>query len=285
MWNTFIDWIQVNGLPVIIIIIVAYLVARFGELFIELLIRKFVGRLHTDISQEDVKKRQDTLISLSRTFFKVLVWLVAIFTVLRRFGIDLTPLLAGAGVLGVALGFGAQSLIRDFLSGLFIILENQYRVGDVVDLEGSAGTVEQITIRSTVIRDADGSVHYIPNGNIMRVINKTMGFSNINLAIAVHPSTNVDHLAELINEVGGKLAKEEKWKDKVIEAPHFLNISNFSDVALEVKIVGKTQPSKQWGIMGEMRKRLLVAFKKHHVELAQMPGTIVANGSKKTLAK
>jgi small conductance mechanosensitive channel len=275
------SWLQQRWFPIIITIVIAYCIARFSGLLLIPLIKRLAGRLHTDLTHEDVIKRQDTLISLSRTLIKVTVWLIAIFIILRIFGLDLTPLLAGAGVLGVALGFGAQSLIKDFLSGLFIILENQYRVGDVVDLEGSAGTVEHITVRSTVIRDADGNVHYIPNGNIMRVINKTMGFSAINLTIAVQPNTNIDHLAEIINEVGEALAQEEAWKDKILEAPHFLSIGNFSDIALEIKITGKTQPSRQWGVTGELRKRLLGSLKKHHFALAQLPGSISAGSSRK----
>lgn len=274
MWENFIDWTANYAWPTLLIIVVAYLLSYFGGLLIAPLIRRTVGRIHSDATEEDVKKRQDTLISLLHTLVKVVVWMVAIFTILRQFSIDLAPLLAGASVLGVALGFGAQSLIKDFLSGMFIIMENQYRVGDVVDLEGSAGTVEQITVRTTIVRDVDGNVHFIPNGNIMTVINKTMGFSKINLTISVKPDTDVEKLAKVIDSVGEDLAKDEKWKSKVISAPKFLNIGNFTDTALEVKITGKTPPSKQWGVTGELRKRLLVAFKKHKIELAQMPGSL-----------
>ena len=273
MWNNILIWIGDRWWKIALIMIVSYGVGHLTGWLLTPLIRRTVGRLHTDASHDDVKKRQDTLISLLHTLTKVVIWTVAIFNILQLFGLDLAPLLAATGVLGVALGFGAQSIIKDFLSGLFIILENQYRVGDVVDLEGSAGTVEQITVRSTIVRDVDGSVHYIPNGNIMRVINKTMGFSNINLTIAVDPQTNVDRLAEIINNIGEQLATEEKWKTNIIEAPHFLTIGNFTDIALEIKITGKTLPSKQWGVTGELRKRLLGALKKHKIELAQIPGS------------
>ena len=274
MWENLIDWIQNYGWPTLLIIVVAYLLSYFGGLLISPLIRRTVGRIHSDATEEDVKKRQDTLISLLHTLVKVVVWMVAIFTILRQFNIDLAPLLAGASVLGVALGFGAQSLIKDFLSGMFIIMENQYRVGDVVDLEGSAGTVEQITVRTTIVRDVDGNVHFIPNGTIMTVINKTMGFSKINLKISVKPDTDVERLAKVIDAVGEELAKDEKWKSKIISAPKFLNIGDFTDLALEVLITGKTPPSKQWGVTGELGKRLLVAFNKHKIELAQMPGSL-----------
>lgn len=275
-----IDWLHKSWLPIVMTLAVAFVVAKFSGLLLIPLIRRVVGRMHTDLTHEDVVKRQDTLISLLHILVKVTAWTIALFTILRICGIDLTPFIAGAGVLGVALGFGAQSLIKDFLSGLFIILENQYRVGDIVDLEGSAGTVELITLRSTVVRDADGNVHYIPNGNIMRVINKTMGFSTINLTIAVQPNSNIDRLAELINAMGEQLAQDKAWKDKILEAPHFLSIGNFSDTALEIKITGKTQPSRQWGVTGELRKRLLGALKKHRFELAQLPGSLLGTGKR-----
>lgn len=274
--NTLLIWLQEHWLELIITIAIAFVIARLGGWIIAPVVRRLVGRLHNDLSHEDVIKRQDTLISILHTFLKVLVWTFTIFIILGMFGVNLAALLAGASILGVALGFGAQSLVKDFLSGLFIILENQYRVGDVVDLEGSAGTVEHITLRSTTVRDADGNVHYIPNGNIMRVINKTMGFSVINLTIAVKPTVNVDHLAEIINELGEKFTEEEKWKDNILVAPHFSNLGTFTDASMEVKITGKTQPSKQWSVTGELRKRLLIAFKKHHIELAQIPSSGVS---------
>ncbi len=263
-------WFQANTIPIILILIISAVVAQFGVQLLTLIIHRTVGRIHTDASEDDVKKRQDTLVSMFGAMLHVLVWLTAAFTILGHMGINLAPLLAGAGVLGVAIGFGAQSLIKDLLSGLFIIIENQYRVGDVVDIDDAAGSVEQITIRSTVIRDGDGNVHYLPNGTISHVINKTMGYSKVNFTISVPANTNVDTLTEIVNEVGEKMAHEEKWKDKVLEPPHFLNIGSFTDTTLEARVIGKTPPSQQWAVTGELRKRLLAAFKKHDIILTQV---------------
>lgn len=270
--NPIISWLQNNTIPIALILVATYLVVQFGEKFLKLIIRRTVGRIKTDISEDDVKKRQNTLISMFGTMFKVLVWLTAGFTILRNYlGIDLTPLIAGASVLGVALGFGAQSIIKDLLTGLFIIIENQYRVGDVVEIDGASGTVEQITIRSTIIRDSDGNVHYVPNGTVAHVTNKTMGYSKVNFTVAVSTETSVESLSEVINQVGEKLISEDKWKDKILEAPHFLNISNFTDTAVEARIIGKTQPSQQWAITGELRRRLQIAFKKHNIISVDAP--------------
>lgn len=262
MWEDVGHWLDKNWWAWIILVLIgAYLARHFGNIALEKVIRRTVRyRAHGDLSEEDNKKRQDTLISMLTAVWGVMVWLIAAFTILQRFGINLAPLLAGASVMGVAIGFGAQSLIKDFLSGLFVILENQYRVGDIVNLDGSDGRVEQITIRSTVVRDNDGSVHYIPNGTITHTINRTMGFARINLAIQVAPDTDVDKLSDLINELGAKMADEEKWRGKIIEAPHFQSISNFTPTTLEVKVVGKTQPSAQWNVTGELRRRILSAL-------------------------
>lgn len=275
----FTKWISTNGIPIILLIISAFLADRFGLMIIKAVIKRTVSRLQNDISPNDIRKRQETLIGILGAFFRVLVWLVAGFSILGRFGVNLTPLLAGASVLGVAIGFGAQSIVKDFLAGLFIILENQYRVGDVVELDGASGTVEQITLRSTIMRDIDGNVHYLPNGNIAKTINKTMGFSKVNLVVSVAPDTNIDILAAVVNEVGEKLNKEDKWKTKILEAPHFLSIANFSNTSLEIKIVGKTQPSEQWSVTSELRKRLIMAFKKK--DIISAPVSPAASTSKK----
>jgi small-conductance mechanosensitive channel len=269
IWN----WIKDPGFSLLVILVIGLLSRHFGGLAIARIIRRVIRSTHFNVlSADDVRKRQDTLISLFTVLWRALVIIVVSILVFEQLfpKIDLTPILASAGVAGIIIGLGAQSIIKDFLSGLFIIMENQYRVGDVVDLEGAAGTVERVTIRSTVLRDADGNVHFLPNGNVMHVINKTMGYSRVNFALAVDPDTNIDELSDIINEVGKNMAEDEKWRDKILEAPHFLSIGTFSDLALEVKIVGKTQPSAQWSVTGELRKRLLKAFTKNKIELASI---------------
>jgi small conductance mechanosensitive channel len=272
--NVIWHWLQDPGVSILAILIFGWLGRHFGGAVIDRMIRHIVRSSYfNELSDDDVRKRQDTLIGLFTAIWKSVVIVVVSLLIFQRLfpQISLTPVLASAGIIGVALGFGAQSVIKDFLSGVFIILENQYRVGDIVDIEGAAGTVERISIRSTVLRDADGNVHYLPNGSVIHVINKTMGYSRVNFSLAVDPTTNIDELSELINTVGDKLAKDDKWKDRVIEPPHFLSIGTFSDIALEVKITGKTQPSAQWDVTGELRKRLLSAFKKNGIELATLP--------------
>ena len=263
-------WLVDHGLAIVLILGLAWLLLYFGNKAIKRNIRQVVRSSHFYIiSAEDARKRQDTLISLFRAVWKVLVVVITFFLLFTEIfpDVNLIPIFASAGILGVAIGFGAQSIIKDFLTGAFIIMENQYRVGDVVEIEGAVGTVERISIRSTVVRDSDGNVHFLPNGSVVHVINKTMGYSRVNLTIGVVPETNIDELSEVINQVGIKMSEDEKWKGKILEPPHFLSIGAFSDVSLEVKVTAKTQPSAQWEVTGELRRRLLKSFTKHKIEL------------------
>lgn len=272
-------WVLTHWFPLVIVVVVAWLALRFGSLVIDKVVRRAVRQSPFSqeyLTPEDIKKRQDTLVSMLTALWKTGVWVVAALTFISEAALfNTTPLLASAGIVGVALGFGAQSVIKDLLSGVFIIIENQYRVGDTINIDGigagsPSGTVERITIRSTVLRDIDGNVHFVPNGAIVHVTNKTMGFSKVNFTLGVDPSTNVDKLAEIINKVGEKLAKDPAWADKIIEAPRFLRIGSFTDTTLEVRVTGKTQPSAQWSVTGELRKRLLTALKRDKIDLAKL---------------
>jgi small conductance mechanosensitive channel len=219
--------------------------------------------------RKDVEKRQKTLVSLFVNIWRILVISTGGIMLLNILfpHINYAPLFASAGIVGVAIGFGSQALVKDFLSGIFIISENQYRVGDIIDINDNSGTVERIGTRSTVIRDADGNVHYFPNGSIQHVINKTMGYSMARFTIGVHPSNELEKIITLINDTGAKLASEEKWKGKIIDAPSFESIGEFTPSTVNLLISGKTQPSDQWSVTAEMRRRLLVAFEKNKIDL------------------
>lgn len=190
----------------------------------------------------------------------------------------LAPLFASAGgIIGVALGFGAQLPVKDFLSGIFIISENQYRVGDIIEIEGFGGTVERIGVRSTVIRDADGNVHYFPNGMVQHVINKTMGYSMARFTLSVAQNTDLERVEKIINKIGLELAAEDDWKDKILEAPHFVMMGDFTATAINLIISGKTQPSDQWSVTAEMRRRILEKFDEKGIEIGTtLPPAVAA---------
>jgi len=197
----------------------------------------------------------------------VIVWISVILMIISEFGVNIGPLLAGAGVIGLAVGFGAQYIIRDFFTGLFIILENQYRVGDVVCIDTICGTVEDINLRMTVLRDIDGAVHHIPNGEIKIATNKTKGFARINLVIGVAYDTDIDKVKNVINKVGQEIANDPKWKDKIFKAPEFIRIDNLADSSVDIKISGEVKPLEQWDVLGELRYRIKNAFDKNEIEI------------------
>lgn len=262
----FIPWFFQSGVKIIAIILSAYFVRRFGMIFIEKIIRKAIVS-DAFLAKEAEKKREDTLIRIVSGTLKIAVLVMALLMILSEIGIAIGPLLAAAGIAGLAFGFGGQYLIRDLISGLFIILENQYRVGDVVCLDATCGLVEDINLRMTILRDLDGTVHHVPNGEIKKSSNLSKNFSRVNLNINVAYDSNLEKVIDVINRVGNELAKDPQWKDFIIKPPQFLRVDDFADSAVVIKILGETQPLKQWDVTGELRKRIKIAFDKERIEI------------------
>ncbi|NCO24959.1 mechanosensitive ion channel family protein [Candidatus Parcubacteria bacterium] len=258
-----ISWVLSHGIKIFGILIVAYLINKLGGKVIERAIRKGVR----DTTKEATEKRQNTLIGVFVGALKIIVWLVAIMMILPELGINAGPILAGAGILGVALGFGAQYMIRDFLAGLFIIIENQYREGDVVCLDGTCGLVEDINLRKTVLRDLDGTVHHVPNGEIKKASNLSKQFARVNLNIGISYKENLDRVIKVVNRVGEELAEDPQWKDLILKPPQFLRVDDFGESAIIIKILGETKPLKQWDVTGELRKRIKIAFDEEDIKI------------------
>lgn len=275
-------WHQLLGS--FIIVLVGALFYITGPMIVNwLMAHVFVTAYQRTLHKKDLEKRQKTLSVLFTNVWRIIVVILTAYGIFVQF-FDykaLAPLFASAGIIGVAFGFGAQSLVKDFLSGVFIISENQFRVGDVVDIEGASGTVERIGIRSTVLRDADGNVHYFPNGMVQHVINKTMGYSMARFTIAVTPDTDIDRVVGIINKTGLALAAEPEWKDKILEAPQYVMMGDFTSTAVNLIVSGKTQPSDQWGVVAEMRRRLLLKFEEKEIAIGTTLVTQVTPAKKK----
>lgn len=277
------EWLNARGLGWIInqriidlfnVIIGSIIAYYLGRIFIRWAIRYAIRSTakHRSWHRKDIEKREKTLTSLIQSFWRIaIIGYIVAMTANRLFYFDLSPLFASAGVIGVALGFGAQSLVKDFLAGIFIIAENQYRVGDVVEISGANGNIERVGTRSTVIRDVDGNVHYIPNGTIQHVINKTMGYSMSRFTLQLDPAVDISEVTEIINTTGEKLAKEKNWQKKIINPPKFISISDITGRSISIVIAGKVQPSDQWAVTSEMRSRLLKKFDEHNINLAAIP--------------
>jgi len=261
-----VDWLMTHGVKIVFIVGVAFIINKTINRFIDKAVRIAV-RPDGYSSKEAEEKRENTLIQIFTTSSKIVILTLTSLMVLEEFGIEIGPILAAAGILGLAFGFGGQYLIRDLISGLFIILENQYRVGDVVNFDVAAGKVEKISLRKTTLRDLDGTVHHIPHGEIKKVSNLSTEFSRVNLNIGVSYSTDLDRVIDIINKIGQDLANEEQWKPFIVDVPQFLRVDDFADSAITLKILGEVIPDKKMEIMGELRKRIKITFDKEGIEI------------------
>ncbi|MBI4288475.1 MAG: mechanosensitive ion channel family protein [Chloroflexi bacterium] len=230
-------------------------------------VRAAVGKGKPDESPEEVAKRAETLAGVLVTSGQVLVIFVGVFMLLSEAGVDIAPVLAGAGVAGVAIGFGAQSLIKDIIAGLFVIWENQYRVGDVVKIADTAGIVEEINLRRTVLRDLDGIVHFVPNGEVRVASNLTRGYSRVNLDVSVGYGEDLDRVMAVMDRVGKDLSEDPTWGPFILKTPQVLRVDKLGDSGIDIKMVGDTKPMKQWDVTGELRLRLKRAFDREGIEI------------------
>ena len=287
--NDFFGLSGTKTLDVIVILLIGVLLYIAGGRLLGWLIgRMFTHAYEKTMHPKDLEKRRNTLRALFVMIWRVTVVLGTGIVVARQFvsAEALTPLFASAGILGVALGFGTQSMVRDFITGIFILSENQFRVGDVIEINGFSGTVERIGARSTVLRDVDGNVHYFPNGIIDHVINKTMDYSKARVIMSVAPNTDIDQAIAIINQIGSDLAEEDEWKPKIIDAPAYVMFGNVSATSVQLIVSGKVPPSDQWSVSAELRRRILEAFEAHGIELGlETSGSAVVPTAKQSHKK
>lgn len=266
IYSNFADFFNNPITKILLVLIIVYVAKKFGMLIIRRAVRRSV-RGHNYATEHDEQQRENTVVSIIDALVRFVVWAIAVMIILSTFGIDIAPLLAGASIAGVALGFGMQSLVKDLVSGLFIIMENQYRIGDWVEIAGASGTVESINMRVTVLRDFEGNQHHVPNGEISVATNKTMEFAKLNVEIGVSYDTDIDKAAKILNEVGEELAADKDFKDKITSTPQFLRVSSFGDSAINLFVLGETHAGDQWSVAGEYRLRLKKAFDKAKIEI------------------
>ncbi|MDD3167340.1 MAG: mechanosensitive ion channel family protein [Bacteroidales bacterium] len=262
----FLQWLINHGIKIAVIVIAAILIKSIAKKSIQRIVK---AATHSDRpgTDEGEIKRMNTIVRIFSWTVSVLITVIAFMMIAQEFGIQIAPLLASAGIVGVAIGFGGQYLVRDVITGFFLIFENQYRIGDVVNMEGLGGVVEDISLRVTTLRDMNGTVHYIPHGEIKKVSNLSKQFAKVNLNVGVSYRTDLNKLIEVINRVGSELASDPNWKDLIDEAPAFLRVDSFDDSAISVKIVGVTKPLQQWSVTGELRKRIKEAFDAEGIEI------------------
>ena len=267
------DDIRPRIIPIFVIWAVAYVAIRL----LRRLVPSAMGRLvltegedpglPNSSSNRAQELRAQTLSGVIVYALTILVWAIAIFSVLSEIGVPIGPMIAGFGIAGIAVGFGAQSMVKDMIAGFFIVAENQYRTGDVVSIAGIAGSVESIILRRTVLRDLDGKVHVVPNGEISVASNYTKFWSRINLNVGVAYKENMDFVFDILNEIGMELSGEDYWAEKIIDPPQVLRIDSFDDSQITIKMLGVCRPLTQWEIAGELRKRIKDRFDAEGIEI------------------
>jgi moderate conductance mechanosensitive channel len=204
-----------------------------------------------------LEARVHTLTAVFRSIASVIIWFVAVVAALQVARVNLTSLIAISTVVGAAVGFGAQNIVRDFLAGMFIVIEDQFGVGDIVDVGGDAkGTVEEVTLRSTKVRDVNGTVWHVPNGQILRVANKSQQWARAVLDIEVDGGTDYDAASRLISQVADTMAAEEQWMPDILDTPQVWGIESFTDKGYTIRLVIKTRPGTQFSVLRELRIRL-----------------------------
>lgn len=260
-------WFMTHGIRILAIILISIILCLLLRHFVPPMVKKFVSQQMKKQPKGEIKKRATTLSSFFTKTGTVIIAIFAIFTILPEFEVNIAAALAGLGIVGIAVAFGAQNLIRDLLAGIFILLEDQYRVGDVANVAGIGGLVEEIGLRRTILRDLDGIVHSIPNGEIKIASNLTKGYSRVNLNISVGYGEDLDHVIEVINRACKEMAEDSKWSADFVSTPKVLRVDNLGDSGIDIKILGDTKPIRQWDVMGELRLRIKRTFDKEGIEI------------------
>ncbi len=255
-------------LQIFLILIVTWVVLAIVKLALRRLEQRLLhrGQAEGEVPSESAK-RVETLTRLLRQGIIIVVWVIAGLVVLREFGIDIGPILASAGVVGLAVGFGAQNLVRDVISGFFIILENQVRVGDVAVVNGTGGLVERINFRTIVLRDLSGSVHVFPNGTITTLSNMTRDWSAYVFDIGIAYKEDTDKVIQVIRELGQELKSDAHFGPLMVDDMEIFGLDNFADSAVVIKGRIKTKPIKQWEVGREFQRRLKKTFDAKGIEI------------------
>jgi small conductance mechanosensitive channel len=269
-------WFDDHGIP----LIVALVVAIGLSIVLRLVVRRFRRRLEgsTLTTQELNLQRIATLTGALSTAGVVVIWTVATLVVLGNLNVNLAPLLASAGVAGVALGFGAQSIVKDTLSGFFILLENQFGVGDVIELQTGAspvsGKVESLTLRVTTLRAFDGTLHLVPNGNIEIVSNKSRGWARAIVDVRVAYGADVDRIRGILDDLFEEIRVDPTLRDWIRDGPNVLGIERLADYAIVVRVTAETRPSKRWDTERALRERIAQRLDAEGIK-APLPPTIL----------
>jgi len=261
------SWIFSDGLIIIIMILAIWWIVRIIDRIFPRVVTTFVMSRSEYGEHEESEKRATTLSRVFTGGAQIIVVLSGLFMILSKLSIPVGPVLAGFGVVGIAVGFGAQHLIRDLISGIFVIAENHYRTGDVVSIAGTSGLVEDINLRRTVLRDLEGTVHVIPNGEIAVSSNRTKNYSRVVLDVGVAYKENLERVITILNQIGNEISADPVIGLNIIKAPQVLRIQSFDDSCITIRILGDCKPMKQWNLRSELIRRIKARFDIEGIEI------------------
>lgn len=250
---------------VFLILLLAWFFAKFLRRLVKRALLR-IGNLKP-VVDERVEQRTKALTALSSSVISVVVWTIAVLTSLGTLGINLAPLVAGAGIAGVALGFGAQSLVRDFLSGVLMLIEDQYGVGDVIDVAGTIGEVESVSLRTTRLRGVDGTVWHIPNGEITKVGNLSQDWSRIILDVAVAYKSDLTFTQNELAKILKSYSKLPGIKENILEEPEIWGVQNLGDNSIDIRISIKVKAGTQWALTRRLREEVKNHFDETNIEI------------------
>jgi small-conductance mechanosensitive channel len=287
-WAEAADKLLATPLKILLILVVAFL----ANVLVRRAIRRLVSNINGPNGQDRLRSlkrraptaivdtqslslraaaRAQTLALVLRSIASAAIWTIAIVMILGELGVNLGPLIAGAGIAGVAIGFGAQSLVKDFLSGIFMLVEDQYGVGDIIDAGVANGTVEAVSLRTTRLRDVNGTVWHIPNGTIARVGNMSQQWARALLDVEVASDTDLDAAQSTIQTVADTLWHDPDWSGRILEAPEVWGVERWSADTITLRAVLKTRPAEQFKVLRELRRRLVLAFREAGITMSRPP--------------
>ena len=268
-WEAIGNWFLVHGTRIFAIILVAWFVYKILGVIMPIFVRRYVTEKSKKRRTKGyIKQRSTTLGRILTQAMGIFILVVVVFMILSELGVDITPLLAGAGVAGIAIGFAAQNSIRDVISGFVIMMEDHYNIGDVVKVADITGEVEELGLRRTVLRDLKGILHVVPNGEIRVASNYTRSISRAFFEVGVAYKEDLDRVMTIVKRTWEDMAKDPDWKDKIIsETPWLLRVEEFGDSGIIIRAVGDTRPMQQWAVLGELRRRIKIVFDNEGVEI------------------
>ncbi len=259
-------------LPIVLIMVLAGIVIRLSHRLVRGIVKTLLDRevaegTAQELSAVEIQKRMDTLDALGAAVIRGFILVIALVMILDQLSLNIGPAIAGLGILGIAVGFGAQSLVKDYFNGALILIENQFSVGDVVSIAGVSGSVEDFSLRRTTLRDLSGTVHTVPNGEIQVASNRTRVWARINEDVEVAYGSDMDHVIATVNAVGQGMYDDPDWRRQLLEPPAVLRVQALGDSGVMIKVLGSVRAAEQWAVAGELRRRLLDAFEANGIEI------------------